>query len=258
MNLLAAALAALALVGEPAAVTAEALLAAPDPGRVDYYALKSQLGARGLMELRNQTLAVLQGRGIGYLGPGCISANQARVLTGLVLAAESKTPEAFSADRAAGEALFARESALWPRLQAGEDLGPQYKEVAAALRRSAAATDPRLRELFARLARDQFVRISNPATVRSGPDGIADLPAFYAGQVGMTEWCEVDLANTAWLKAQLKDHGWFKLSRYGQEADTAAFLIVQHADRDRAFQRERLGVLEKLVAEKETRPRSYA
>lgn len=70
--------------------------------------------------------------------------------------------------------------------------------------------------------------------------------------------CGADEANAAWLKARLKAHGWFTIPDYGNDADSAAFLIVQHADHDPAFQAEVLSQLEKLALEGKTRPLSYA
>ena len=43
-------------------------------------------------------------------------------------------------------------------------------------------------------------------------------------------------------------HGWPTPARVGREGARAAFLIVQHADRDRAFQEEYLTYLESAVA----------
>jgi hypothetical protein len=69
---------------------------------------------------------------------------------------------------------------------------------------------------------------------------------------------QVDSRNTADLKQLLEIHGWFTISRFGGEADTAAWLLVQHADQDRAFQRRVLTMLEPLVKKGETRSEQYA
>lgn len=73
-----------------------------------------------------------------------------------------------------------------------------------------------------------------------------------------SQGCGVDEDNTRWLKAHVGRSGWFTVSKYGAEADKAAWLLVQHADRDVAFQAEVLAILEPLVAAGETDPRSYA
>lgn len=71
-------------------------------------------------------------------------------------------------------------------------------------------------------------------------------------------WTEVDGRNTEDMKALLERHGWFNISRWGVQADSEAWLLVQHADHDRPFQREVLKTLETLYPQGETRPANYA
>lgn len=52
--------------------------------------------------------------------------------------------------------------------------------------------------------------------------------------------------------------GWITLSRYGEEAAQAAWLIVQHADLDVAFQRDVLARMENLLATGEVKRDNYA
>jgi hypothetical protein len=60
-------------------------------------------------------------------------------------------------------------------------------------------------------------------------------------------WDEtVDVRNTKRLKELLKDNGWPLISEYGEEAATAAWILVQHADHDVAFQEEILAKLQAL------------
>jgi hypothetical protein len=56
-----------------------------------------------------------------------------------------------------------------------------------------------------------------------------------------------DENNTAWLKVIVQTHGWPGQSLVGAEAASAAWLLVQHADHDPAFQRECLDLMEKAV-----------
>jgi hypothetical protein len=65
-------------------------------------------------------------------------------------------------------------------------------------------------------------------------------PALRALQV-------VDEDNTVWLKAIVQQHGWPGRALVGEAAASAAWLLVQHADHDAAFQRECLGLMEKAV-----------
>ncbi len=69
---------------------------------------------------------------------------------------------------------------------------------------------------------------------------------------------EVDRRNTKRIKELLQQRGWFRISRFGREADTNAWLVVQHADHDRAFQKKTLELLTLLMEEGETDPANYA
>jgi len=60
--------------------------------------------------------------------------------------------------------------------------------------------------------------------------------------------CSVFKNNTAWLKACIRKHGWPRLSDVGKEASRAAWLIVQHSDRDIAFQKKCLELMRQAVA----------
>jgi hypothetical protein len=57
---------------------------------------------------------------------------------------------------------------------------------------------------------------------------------------------EVDKANTAWLKGVIEKHGWPTVALVGTNGAHAAWLLVQHADRDRPFQRHCLNLMAAL------------
>ena len=90
-------------------------------------------------------------------------------------------------------------------------------------------------ELLDRVAADQAARERMVSGMRAGsaPDSatIADLSA-------------VDSANTAWLQDMIVRHGWPDSATVGDDGASAAFLLVQHADRDTAFQARVLPLLE--------------
>ena len=67
----------------------------------------------------------------------------------------------------------------------------------------------------------------------------------------------VDCDNTVWLQQQMKEIGWFDIEKYGAAADKDAWLLVQHADRSKPFQRETLAMLESLPPGK-TDPKNLA
>ena len=238
-----------------AAPDAATLLADPRPLAFDHFALKEALGPQAFRQLRDAASAEYRRR--IFEAGACMTRSELQAYESLLLAEHSKSANGFAADRQAGEAMVQEAEAQWPRLLAGEKIAG-LEVVSTALGRSRDATDPRLKALYARMARDQFVRIARPARQVDFAAPFKDLPAFYASQVLGGEMCVVDADNRAWLEADFARNGWFRLSTYGEAADTAAFLIVQHADRDRAFQRRMLKELEALAAQHETRPRTYA
>lgn len=76
----------------------------------------------------------------------------------------------------------------------------------------------------------------------------------YAG-IGIAER---DYANTDWLKGIVARQGWPVISKVGERAADAAWLLVQHADADPPFQLRALRLMEPLVAKGEVSPRNFA
>lgn len=68
----------------------------------------------------------------------------------------------------------------------------------------------------------------------------------------------IDSLNTAWLKGVVAERGWPRASAVGAEGAHDAWLLVQHADRDPAFQREVLALMEAAVAEGEASGSDFA
>lgn len=67
-----------------------------------------------------------------------------------------------------------------------------------------------------------------------------------------------DAKNTAMLKAYVAEHGWPTITRVGKTASSAAWLLVQHADLDPAFQLKALRLMEPLVPKGEVSKSDYA
>jgi hypothetical protein len=67
-----------------------------------------------------------------------------------------------------------------------------------------------------------------------------------------------DHANTAMMKKIVAKTGWPKISQVGEEAANNAFLLVQHADDDPAFQLQVLRLMRPLVAKHEVAGESFA
>jgi hypothetical protein len=69
---------------------------------------------------------------------------------------------------------------------------------------------------------------------------------------------DIDGRNLVDLKKLLQTHRWFTVSEFGSQADHNAWLLVQHADEDRDFQKQILALLEPLAAKGETSPKNFA
>jgi len=160
----------------------------------------------------------------------------------------------------AARAAIARSAELRANLFAGNLAEAPYQGAARLVALSAAASSPDLAELYRRTAEDQFGRLHlSAATERvSWAAGLSDPARAYAYFVIASRGCGVDEANTRWLKGQVDQNGWFTVSKYGRDADMAALLLVQHADRDVAFQTDMLKILEPLVPAGETAKTNYA
>lgn len=72
------------------------------------------------------------------------------------------------------------------------------------------------------------------------------------------ELMRVDAENTAWLKQVVVTFGWPSQSLVGSRAADAAWLLVQHADHDVAFQKEALALMTPLVTQNEVTKKNYA
>lgn len=64
--------------------------------------------------------------------------------------------------------------------------------------------------------------------------------------------------HVAFLKKIFCDHDWIDINTFGREADMHAWLLVQYADHDLAFQKEVLAKLELLYPAHQTRAAHFA
>jgi hypothetical protein len=132
--------------------------------------------------------------------------------------------------------------------------------------RAKAEPNPRLAALYRRMAEDQFSRLDSvtlkpffgPGARTTWEKGLDDAALAYVAATIESEWCAIDVANAAWLKADLRAHGWYRISTYGADADRAAWSIVQHARHDLAFREEVLAMLEPLWPAGETTGEHFA
>jgi len=99
--------------------------------------------------------------------------------------------------------------------------------------------EPELRaELLKRMKEDQRIRLEpNP---------------------NMAEWMRIDADNTAYMKTVIDKYGWPGKSMVGDDGALGAFLMVQHADADAAFQETCLPLLTAAAERGEARPQDMA
>lgn len=192
-------------------------------------------------------------------------ADGGRCLTDGELVAQENLAAAAAADRTAWEADKAAAAEAWVKWEAflvamegGQPATePPFNSVADRYAQASAATDPRPREVLARTARDQLLRFG-----QSGGDQVWG--ALSAGAKARVlarlrrATCAADRDNTTWLKADIAANGWYRLSVSGWPVANSAWLMAQHADRDRAFQRLVLTLMEPLVAEGEAMKSDFA
>jgi peroxiredoxin len=151
----------------------------------------------------------------------------------------NRAPSRFLVDGATGGLLATPEELTNERL--GETLARILRaEPPASVRKLAMIDIPKdvkdkalYREVMRRVRLDQGVRQHSMSG--GDPDGLF-------------EWWEaVDADDLKWLKSLLSRRGWPGHSVLGVEGAHNVWLMVQHTDKDRAFQRYALGLLEKAV-----------
>jgi hypothetical protein len=77
-------------------------------------------------------------------------------------------------------------------------------------------------------------------------------------RVLIDEMLQIDSENTAWLKQVVVQFGWPSQSLVGMQGSEDAWLLVQHADQDVAFQKECLKLMEALLKSGEVSRQNYA
>jgi hypothetical protein len=122
------------------------------------------------------------------------------------------------------------------------------------------ARDPDVRELLRRTLTDQAIRASlssfQGAAVYGQARPTAALRAY--DEFVFNRMCMADEDNLNWLKRRISSSGWFDIRRHGAAADNAAWLLVQHADGDPAYQASVAALLEPKVSTGDTNPANFA
>lgn len=229
------------------------------------FELKQALGAAAFATKVDAAVGRLQNGRFQNAGP-CADPAEIAAAAQLELVKRSPDPEAYARSRAAAEAALAKRQELRPVYLGGGPVTSPYGLVARMTARAKAEPDARLAELYRRMAEDQFSGIDSlvlraffgPGVHTLWDRGLDEGALAYVDATIAGEWCPMNVANADWLRAELRKYGWFKVSTYGADADGAAWLIVQHARHDLAFQEEVLVMLEPLWLSGETKGQNFA
>ncbi|WP_375767384.1 hypothetical protein NR798_37765 [Archangium gephyra] len=140
-------------------------------------------------------------------------------------------------------------------LKQDEDLSSLREEPAfARIAERAAANEAKLMEAQNPQLRDELLRMAEEDQVARRAAGAARFKDTAANE----RMKAIDIKNTARMKEIVAQVGWPTKTLVGQKGAQAAWLLVQHADLDVAFQRQCLPLLEKSVAAGEGSPQDLA
>lgn len=268
LKLCAIGLMALAVTVPAMAQTAEdralALAAQPPQDLDTYYNLKAEIGDDQTRTVLTALTALAHKEAnlhVRDVISGCrLPQWNAPVSAGLLLALAASDQTTWILYRDQASKRLNAWDRIWSLLQKQEKTEADFDSVAGQIAASQHEQTEKGRTLSQRVARDQFNRLSMQITSkkRLWAEGAAEPVQLYLSAIVYEHTCTADIDNTAWLKAQLAESGWFRISVYGPNADKNAWLLVQHADHDVAFQKQVLSLLEPLIPLKETSPSNYA
>lgn len=114
--------------------------------------------------------------------------------------------------------------------------------------------------LLARPLAEQMLRFAlgwGEGVMKDAPPLAPDVKSIVTARLGVA-LAERDRANTRWLKQVVAERGWPRISEVGEPASAQAWLLVQHADADPAFQLEALRLMEPLAKTGEVSRRNHA
>ena len=223
----------------------------------DYWRLREGRTPEAIAPLRASAYAAMNVKNPDDPGR-CFTDSEIEILSGLKNAEKATSAQQWRDDRDAAAGAVHHFDQTLVSLMAGGSSGDKQldQSVRPFLDRARSDKTARGRELARRVALDQAVRRG------IGSDAMFGAVAFTARPVLdrslMNRICRIDADNVAWIKREVRNRGWFEISRYGPEAEKDAWLLVQHADDDIAFQTEILALLDTLRAKGETYPKNYA
>lgn len=172
--------------------------------------------------------------------------------TWLVLLLASSSTSAARAAQGQDIATACPGVATWQAAQETAHAGQSEQAIAARDAARHFSAPQERQQLLQRAQADQQVRVaSNAASQGTAPDGAA-------AQAIYKHTYEVDGDNLTWLKAQVQKSGFPTVAQVGEQGMSAAFLLVQHADRDPAFQASALQTLKSRGSDKGIKNSDFA
>jgi hypothetical protein len=185
----------------------------------------------------------------------CPSPQVAALSAGFGLARASPTAAEWEANRRGLARALAGQRTAHDRFMIGEDIGPPFITLQI-------ATPPgdRRTELTRRMGEDQFALTSSQVVNARArwAEGLSAPQLNALSAVNSAALCRINRDNVAWLKSDFKAHGWYAISTMGAQANHDAWILIQHADADPAFQSDVLLAMAKLLKTYDTSASSYA
>lgn len=143
----------------------------------------------------------------------------------------------------------------------GRPIAETYLAATRVAEQAGGAKGPSLRDvLLARPLGEQMLRFGlgwGEGDMQNAPPLAPDAKAIVVSRLAVA-LAETDRSNTQWLKKVVADRGWPKASEVGQDGAREAWLLIQHADADPAFQLKALRLMEPLLPTGEVPKSNYA
>lgn len=225
----------------------------------DYPSLRGHQDARSPQALLTATRSAIKQRHGGG-EDGCRTTAEVWVEQGLTTASRGDDSEGWRRDRTAAEKLMMRFQTLRQTVLDGGQTGDAEmdREMAVIQRDVAAAPTPRAKALERRVLSDQFNRRFGMGLQKEFTKTLPPTTHNLFDALLLSNICNDDHENLEWIKDQIEQDGWFSISRDGATADQDAWLLVQHADDDIAYQEKILSLLTDLRAHGDTSAKNYA
>jgi hypothetical protein len=189
----------------------------------------------------------------------CLTAAELHTLAGIGAARKAGTPDAWRLARRQADDALERRSSLRRHLWAGEPAtDPYFRGVSSRLQRARATTDPVIAELLRLGAEDNFARLGLAFfSKQTYAVGLSEAAYDLTDAQARREICLADQASHAWLVRRVATGDWVRSGRDGAAAADVAWLLAQHADRDRPLQKLILGQMAPLLDTGDIDPSNY-